>query len=248
MRTTIIKMQVDVTSRHQAVEQLLCWAREGKGRYVCVSNVHMCMETFDDPSFRKIVNGADLIVPDGKPIHWAQKVMGFPEAEQLRGEDLTLALCKAAEKEGITVGFYGSTNPVLIRLLQFLKRRYPRLQVDYSHTPPFRSSTPEEDAKDIENINKSGIGILFVGLGCPKQETWMAAHRDHLGCVMVGIGAAFDFIAGNKRNAPRWIQNIGMEWLYRLLSEPRRLWKRYLTHNPRFLWYFGQQMLLGRKF
>ena len=247
MKIPILRMIVDVTSIGLAVEQIQSWLSESHGRYVCISNVHMCMEAFDNSDYADVVNGADLTVPDGKPIALAQQALGYRDACQVRGEDLTLAICQAAAVEGFAVGFYGATEEVLEKLQKVLLTNYPELKISYLYAPPFRVSTKEEDAIDIGKINSSSVDVLFVGLGCPKQEIWMAEHRDQLHCVMLGVGAAFDFIAGNKRNAPRWLQKAGLEWAYRLATEPRRLWKRYLKHNPRFVYYFLWQ-LFGKNF
>ena len=165
----------------------------------------------------------------------------------MRGEDFTLELCKEAEEQGFSVGFFGATDELLAQLKVVLYQRFPKLHIAYVFAPPFRQITDEEDAKYIEAINSSGISVLFVGLGCPKQEVWMAKHNDDLNCVMLGVGATFDFIAGNKTRTPNWIQSNGLEWLFRLFSEPKRLWKRYLKQNPRFVYYFTLQ-LLGKNF
>lgn len=247
MRTPIIKMNVNVSSPSHAIEKIRDWEVDRKGRYICVSNVHMCMEVFDDIGYAKIVNGSDLTLADGKPISWAQRALGQKSAQQVRGEDITLAICKEAEDRGFSVGFFGATEALLDHITLNLTERFPKLDVGYTCAPPFRPVTTAEDNKYVEAINSSGIGVLFVGLGCPKQEIWMAKHKIQINCVMLGVGAAFDFIAGSKKNAPLWMQRVGLEWLFRLISEPRRLWKRYLKHNPRFVWYFGLQ-LLGRKY
>ena len=244
MRTPIINMDVNVTSRSHAVATICKWAcEELRGRYVCVSNVHMCMEVFDHKDYAAVVNASDFIVPDGKPIAKAQRMLGHASAQQVRGEDLTLAICKEAEEKGISVGFFGATDELLHKLMLVLIDRFPLLDITYTAAPPFRAVTEEEDKQFVEAINHSKVMVLFVGLGCPKQELWMSDHKNRLNCVMLGVGAAFDFIAGNKKNAPRWVQSIGMEWFYRLAFEPRRLWKRYFKHNPRFIWYFGLQLL-----
>lgn len=248
-RADVIKMQVSVTDLPSAVSCILGWADEAAGgRSVCVSNVHMCMEMMDSDDFRVVVNSADMVVADGKPIQLAQRLLGHPEAAQVRGMDLTLSLCEAASRRGMAVGFYGGQENVLRDMVGQLRTSFPGLAVSYVHSPPFRALTAEEDAAIVSAINDSGVKILFVGLGCPKQEVWMSRHRDSLHCVMLGVGAAFDFIAGHKKHAPKWMQAMALEWLFRLLSEPRRLWARYLKHNPRFVWYFLQQWLLGRKF
>jgi N-acetylglucosaminyldiphosphoundecaprenol N-acetyl-beta-D-mannosaminyltransferase len=247
MRATVIKMDVNVTSIELAVKSIGSWLVDDKGRYVCVSNVHMCMEVFDNPGFAAVVNGSDLTVADGKPIAMAQRALGYKKAQQVRGEDFTLELCKEAEEQGFSVGFFGATDELLAQLKVVLYQRFPKLHIAYVFAPPFRQITDEEDAKYIEAINSSGISVLFVGLGCPKQEVWMAKHNDDLNCVMLGVGAAFDFIAGNKTHTPNWMQSSGLEWLFRLFSEPKRLWKRYLKQNPRFVYYFTLQ-LLGKNF
>ena len=175
------------------------------------------------------------------------KTDGEKKAQQVRGSDLMLELCAKAEINNICIGLYGSTSEVLNELLKFLNYRFPNLRVTFSCSPPFRSLTKEEDDSYVAEINNSGAKILFVGIGCPKQEIWMAEHRNKLSCVMVGVGAAFDFFSGHKKLAPMWMQRIGLEWAFRLVCEPKRLWKRYLKHNPRFVWYFLQQ-LFGRNF
>lgn len=238
----ILKMRVDVVSYENASKRILEWSENSSGRYVCVSNVHMCMETFDDPDFCQIVNNADLVVPDGQPLVWAQKMMGERLASQVRGSDLLLWVCKRAEIKGISIGLYGSTENSLSGLLKFLRARFPKLKITFASSPPFRDLTQKEDREYIAEIHKSGAGILFVGLGCPKQEIWMAKHKPDLRCVMIGVGAAFDFFSGEKKPASLWMQKSGLEWLFRLATEHRRLWKRYLKHNPRFIYYLLKQL------
>jgi N-acetylglucosaminyldiphosphoundecaprenol N-acetyl-beta-D-mannosaminyltransferase len=151
-------------------------------------------------------------------------------------------VCRRAEERGLPVGLYGGTPEVLEALRGRLVERHPLLRIAFAASPPFRPLTPEEVASTLEAIEASGARILFVGLGCPKQERWMAAQRSGLPCVMVGVGAAFDFLAGAKRQAPRWLQGAGLEWLFRLASEPRRLWRRYLILNPRFLFLLAREL------
>ena len=243
----ILKMRVDTTNYDDAIAKITGWAKEQKtGRYVCVSNVHMCMETWDDASFQSVVNNADLVVPDGKPLVWAKHLLGDNQAQQVRGAHLMEKTCAQAVKENFSVGIYGGREETIARVADILKQRYPGLKINYLISPPFRVLSEEEKQKDIDDINASGIGVLFVGLGCPKQERWMAEHADKLHCAMLGIGAALDFISGDIKPAPEWMQKIGLEWLFRLLMEPRRLWKRYAKHNPRFVWYFARQWLDSR--
>ncbi|HED39326.1 MAG TPA: glycosyltransferase, partial [Chromatiales bacterium] len=221
MHSVVLGMRVNVISIPGVIKQTEFWVNSGGGYYICVSNVHMCMESHDNPQFRDVVNNADLVIPDGKPLVWAQKLLGVKEAQQVRGMDLMLSLCAYAEDKGWSVGFYGSTPDVLLMLNAALLQHYPNLDIKLSLSPPFRPLSAEEEGDYIARINDSGVKILFVGLGCPKQERWMAEHRDQLNCVMIGVGAAFDFIAGEKQHAPMWMQETGLEWLFRLVCEPR---------------------------
>jgi len=204
------------------------------------------METFDDPYFCTVINNADLVVPDGKPLVWAQKLLGNKGASQVRGSDLLLTVCKESENKGIPIGLYGGTEKSLNDFIAFLKNKFTDLKIYFANSPPFRELTQKEEKKYIYEINASGVRILFVGIGCPKQEKWMAKHKDKLHCVMIGVGAAFDFFSGQKKHAPIWMQRAGMEWIFRLTSDPRRLWKRYLKHNPRFMFYFLKQLLKNK--
>ena len=234
MKPTILNMRVDTTSYQESTASIVAWAHAGESRYVCVANVHMVMEAYDHPDFRETVNAADLIVPDGMPLVWMLRRMGYSGQERVSGPDLMAYVLQGAAEQNIPVGFYGSTPSVLKRLQEQLKHRFPALKIAYAYSPPFRVLTSQEKAQIVKDINASGTRILFVALGCPKQERWMAAHRGQIQAVMIGVGAAFDFHAGAKPRAPRWMQNIGLEWLFRLVTEPRRLWRRYLQHNPRF--------------
>lgn len=240
---SILGMRVDVTSIAKAVTKIKALIEDGRGHYICVSTVHMCMESYDDNTFQKIVNNADFVVPDGRPLVWAQYLLGARDAKQTRGIDLMLALCEVASALRLPIGFYGTTQKKLAKLRYIMKMRFPGIKITNTIAPPFRLLTSDENDEYINMINKSGTRILFVGIGCPKQERWMAENKFKLNCVMIGVGAAFDFIIGSKRQAPRWIQYLGFEWFYRLISEPKRLWRRYLIHNPRFILYFITQLI-----
>lgn len=242
----ILGMRVDATSYADAIRKIIEWSRQGQSRYVCVANVHMVMEAHADAEFRKIVNGADLVTPDGMPLVWLLRRVGFNKQQRVYGPTLTLSLCESIEKEKIPVGFYGSSTEALEKLVSNLKDHFPGLKIDYLYSPPFRQLTETEDRRIIDDINASGARVLFVGLGCPKQEEWMADHRGHIHAVTVGVGAAFDFHAGKVKQAPSWLQNIGMEWLFRLLMEPRRLWKRYLVTNSKFIWLLTRSRIFGK--
>ena len=238
----ILGMRVDGTSYAETAAAVVDRAKAGTAGMVCVANVAMVMEAFDDRGFQRIINSADRVTPDGVPLVGALRRLGVTEATRVYGPSLMPYLCELAEADGLRVGFYGGTSDVLDRMSRALLTRFPNLEIAFAKAPPFRPLTDEEDADVIAGICAAKIQILFVGLGCPKQERWMAAHRDVLRCPMLGVGAAFDFIAGAKRQAPAWMQRAGLEWLFRLVTEPKRLWRRYLIGNPRFLYHFARQL------
>jgi len=221
---------------------ILEWALRNESRVACAANVHMVMEARDDPRLRDKLKGSDLSVPDGMPLVWALRAVG-ERVWHVRGADLARELCRRAQDAGVPIGLYGATPATLAAFQHVLREDYPALQISFAASPPFRQLTEEEDRATIEAIRESGVRILLVGLGCPKQELWMMEHRGQLQCVMLGIGAAFDFLAGTKPQAPRWMQRFGLEWTFRLLTDPRRLWRRYLKHNPRFLGLLAIQWL-----
>lgn len=241
----ILEMRVDATSYSDAVNRVLGWARRGQSRYVCCANVHSVMESFDSPEFRICMNSADLVTSDGVPLVWALRRLGVSSATRVYGPDLMPAVLQAADREGLRVGFYGASVETVGLLTELTNQKYPGL-VGYHFSPPFRELTPEEDQMIVDRINASGVQILFVGLGCPKQEKWMAEHKDRVHAVMLGVGAAFDFLTGGTAQAPSWLQAAGLEWLFRLSVEPKRLWRRYLKHNPRFVALFAAQLMTVR--
>ena len=242
----ILGVRVDRTSYIAAAELITSWAEKGETRYVCVASVNNIMEAHDDPDFKRIMNQADLVTPDGMPLVWGLRWLGADGATRVYGPELTPALLAAAERKSVPVGFYGATEEVLEKLLLRLRREFPELEIKFCFAPPFRPLTPEEDAQVSRQICESGTRLLFIGLSTPKQERWMGAHRGRIPAVMVGVGAAFDFLAGTKPQAPRWMREHGLEWTFRLASEPRRLWRRYLKHNPRFAVLFLRQWLSWR--
>jgi N-acetylglucosaminyldiphosphoundecaprenol N-acetyl-beta-D-mannosaminyltransferase len=244
--TSIIGMQVSSTSYGHAAGAIREWAQQGASKYVCIATVNNVMEAYDSPEFQRVMNQADLVTPDGMPVVWGLRLLGRKNASRVYGPDLTPILLQMAAEAGIPVGFYGGAPEVLKRLLAVIAERFPELHVAYSFSPPFRPLTVEEDEQAVAAINASGVRILFIGLNTPKQDRWMAAHKHRVQTVMVGVGAAFDFLAGTKPQAPRWMMPLGLEWLFRLSTEPRRLWKRYLKHNPRYVVLLALQ-LLGRK-
>lgn len=243
----ILGMRVDSGTYRSATDHIATWSQNADHRYVCVANVHMTMETVDSPEFRDVVNGADLVTSDGMPLVWMLRRLGLPASERVYGPELVLQVCARAEKDQIPIGLYGGTDESLERFLAFLAERFPDLKVPYHHAPPFRPLTQQEDEQVVTDIVESGARILFVGIGCPKQEKWMAAHKDRLPVVQVGVGAAFDFHSGAVKQAPGWMGRAGLEWLFRLMMEPKRLWKRYVLLNPRFMARAAWQLLHGPK-
>ncbi len=247
-RVRVISLFPDVVNRDSIIQKIAELVAQKNGGYVCFSTVHMVMESFDNAEFAAKVNGADLIVTDGMPLVWMQKMQGKRDASRVRANDLMISLCEYAEKNNLKVCFYGGRQEVIDGILERAKTDFPRLEIAYAYSPPFRALSEEEDAEIVEKIKNSGTQILFMGLGCPKQENWMAAHRDKFPAIMLGVGASFDFYAGNVRESPEWMGKLGFEWLYRLTQEPKRLWRRYLILNPRFMFLAALQLLGLKKF
>jgi N-acetylglucosaminyldiphosphoundecaprenol N-acetyl-beta-D-mannosaminyltransferase len=229
LTTRVLPVDVD-----EASAVVAAWAGEGAGRAVCAANVHMVMEAWDDPAFAEALASADLVVCDGRPLVWSCRLQGVNDARQTRGMDLMIEVCRLAARRGLRVGLYGAEPQLREAVGRRLSRLSPGLEIAYSWSPPFRALSPEEDDAVVDAIVSAGVQILLVSLGCPKQEWWMIAHRDRLPCVAMGVGGAFGMLGGTVRVAPRWVQRLGLEWLYRLTAEPRRLWRRYSRHNGRF--------------
>jgi N-acetylglucosaminyldiphosphoundecaprenol N-acetyl-beta-D-mannosaminyltransferase len=216
--------------------------------YICVAAVHTVMACDEDPELRAAVLGSDFTVADGQPLVWALRALGHRVPDRVYGPDLMDRACARAARTGRRMYLYGGRNPgALSQLTRQLRLRHPGLQIVGGHVPPFRALTPAEEAEVAADINRSGADVVWVGIGVPKQEKWMAAMRDRLDApVLVGVGAAFDFHAGLVPQAPAWLQRYGMEWAFRLVQEPRRLWRRYLRYNPRFVWGFVRQLARER--
>jgi N-acetylglucosaminyldiphosphoundecaprenol N-acetyl-beta-D-mannosaminyltransferase len=192
--------------------------------------------------FGQVIEKADMSTADGAPVAWMLREAGYTGQKRINGPDLMWRCCAEAENLGLPVYFYGSTPETLIRLELRLTRYFPGLIVAGSHSPSFLPMNTEEEMAEAQRINASGAAVVFVGLGCPKQELWMASQRGAVNAVMIGVGAAFDFHAGNIKRAPLWMQNAGLEWLHRLISEPARLWKRYLVTNTIFVFSVIKQL------
>jgi N-acetylglucosaminyldiphosphoundecaprenol N-acetyl-beta-D-mannosaminyltransferase len=235
-RVDVLGVGISAIDPSDALGEVTRWIDDGLRHYVCVTGVHGVMESQGDPELLRIHNESGLTTPDGMPMVWAAHMAGAKNTERVYGPDLMLAVCERAAERGWRCFLYGATDAVLEQLSTNLGDRYPGLQIVGTHSPPFRPLTPEEDDAVVRQINESGAHIVWVGLSTPKQERWMASHVGRLNApALFGVGAAFDMHAGNLRQAPRWMQRSGLEWLFRLISEPRRLWKRYAVNNPRFV-------------
>ncbi len=241
-RVRIVSLHVNVCDHATAVERIAELVQKQRGGYVCFSTVHMIMESFDDPEYAEKVNAADFVIPDGMPLVWMEKLQGEKQAARVRANDLMTQLCDYAEKNDLSVGFYGGKQEVIDAILERARKDFPNLKITYAFSPPFRPLTAEEDEQITTEINAKKPDVLFMGLGCPKQENWMAAHKDKLKAVMLGVGASFDFFAGNVKESPEWLGKLGLEWLFRLTQEPKRLWRRYLILNPRFVFQAAKQL------
>jgi N-acetylglucosaminyldiphosphoundecaprenol N-acetyl-beta-D-mannosaminyltransferase len=235
-RFNVLGVGVSAISTPDALAAIETWIEEKTPNYVCITGVHGIMESQSDARLRDIHNRAGMVTPDGMPLVWLGHLKGLSGVERVYGPDLLLEVAGLSLRKGYRHFLYGGGEGVAERLAERLGRRFPGLQVAGTYTPPFRPLTPAEDDEIVRRINASGADIVWVGLSTPKQEYWMAGHLGRLDApVMVGVGAAFDFHAGLKRQAPRWMQRSGLEWTFRLASEPRRLAGRYLKNNPRFV-------------
>lgn len=210
--------------------------KELSGDYMCVSNVHTTVMSYDDKDYCTIQNGGIMAIPDGGPLSSVGRKRGFSEMERTTGPDYMKEILKISREEGYRHFFYGSTEKTLEILEETLQSRYPGVQIAGMYSPPFRLMTPEEDQEIIKMINESHADFVWIGLGAPKQERWMADHKGKINGFMVGVGAAFDYEAGNIERAPVWMQKANLEWLYRLMQEPKRLFKRYFYTNTKFVW------------
>jgi N-acetylglucosaminyldiphosphoundecaprenol N-acetyl-beta-D-mannosaminyltransferase len=237
---------IDALGWDEAVEQVVRWGTSCTSRYICICNVHSVVTATSDMDFRRALDNADLATCDGAPIAWALRRLGFPGQQRIAGPDLMWRYLRRAEKLGHKIYLYGSTDATLCRLRDRLAREFPGVAVAGMHAPQFGPVTDKNDEADVAAINASGANVVFIGLGCPKQEKWMAAHHDSIKAVMIGVGAAFDYHSGTLCRAPVWLQDHGLEWLFRLASEPRRLLRRYLVTNTLFVVGISLQLLQNK--
>lgn len=243
---SIIGTRIDATSYRDACDLVQEWVENRLSAYIVAANVHVVMTGYWNKAYRRIINGASLVTPDGMPLVWGLRLLGIERQDRVYGPDLMLAWCDRAESLQIPIYLYGGTENTLVRLQENLQKRFPNLIIAGSYSPPFRPLTEREEAEDLDRIHASGARVVFVGLGCPKQEEWMARQQGKLNAVAIGVGAAFSFHSGEVSQAPRWMMNLGLEWLYRFTREPKRLWQRYLINNPSFLLLFGLQLVRGK--
>ncbi|HYG36748.1 MAG TPA: WecB/TagA/CpsF family glycosyltransferase [Clostridia bacterium] len=249
LRTNVLGVGVSAINLDSAVAAVVQALEQNSKGYVCVTGVHGVSEAQEDPAFRRILNQAFLNTPDGMPMVWMGRLQGFADMDRVYGPDLMLRVCEISPARGITHFFYGGAPGVAEELKRRLEQRFPGLRIVGTYTPPFRPLTQAEEEELIRRVGELKPDIMWVGLSTPKQEKFMAHYWQKLDATLFfGVGAAFDFHAGRVRQAPRWMQRSGLEWFFRLICEPRRLWKRYLKNNPLFVFRAFCQLTRLRKY
>ncbi len=231
----ILKTNINVTNMSDTIKYIGGHLDDLRGKYICVSNVHTTVMSYENEEYRKIQNGAAMALPDGAPLSSYSRRKGYKQAQRVTGPDLMLELFAISKEKGYRHYFYGATEETLQSMKGVLERDYPGIQIAGMYAPPFRALTPQEDAQIVAKINESRPDFIWIGLGAPKQEEWMYQHMGQLQGVLIGVGAGFDYLAGYIKRAPRWMQRMSLEWLYRLLQDPKRLWRRYFTSNVKFI-------------
>lgn len=242
-RVPVLATTIDALSWDDVLTTIGAWGASRESRYVCICNAHSVVTTEQDAEFGKVVAEADLTTPDGAPVAWMLRKQGYIAQQRINGPDLMWRYCELAARRGESIFLYGGSEKTLEILQARLLSAFSGLRVAGAISPPFRQLTAEEDEQDVQTINASGAGTVWVSLGCPKQEKWMAAHQGRVHAVMIGVGAAFDYHAGTIKRAPLWMQEHGLEWLHRLAFEPGRLWKRYLVTNALFVIGAAKQLI-----
>ena len=238
---------ISVTNYAEACASIMDAARARRSYAVSALATHGLTEAARDGEFGELVNSIELVTPDGQPVRWAMNMLhGTALSERVYGPDLVAAVCATAAMDGMSIYLFGSTADTCRAVAEELPRRYPGLRIAGVQPDRFRDATADEDAADVQRIRASGADMVLVGRGCPRQERWVAQHRGLIPVPMLAVGAAFDYIAGNITRPPRWMQRAGLEWLFRLLQEPRRLFRRYLVHNSLFVLMLAREILLNR--
>lgn len=231
----ILKTNINVTNMSDTIKYIGEHLDDLRGKYICVSNVHTTVMSYENEEYRKIQNSAAMALPDGAPLSSYSRRKGYKQAQRVTGPDLMLELFAISKEKGYRHYFYGATEETLQSMREVLERDYPGIEIAGMYAPPFRALTSQEDAQIVAKINKSRPDFIWIGLGAPKQEEWMYQHMGQLQGVLIGVGAGFDYLAGYIKRAPRWMQRMSLEWLYRLLQDPKRLWRRYFTSNVKFI-------------
>lgn len=244
-RQRVLQSPIDVLSWDTALARIHAWAARRESRYVCITNVHSVVTAGQDAAFGQVIEQADMATPDGAPLAWMLRRLGHAGQQRINGPDLMWRYCQQAAARDESIFLYGASEHTLQLLQDRLCQQFPGLRIAGAISPPFRPLSAAEEEAFVAAINASGAGTVWVSLGCPKQEKWMAAQRGRIQAVMIGVGAAFDFHAGTVTRAPAWMREHGLEWLHRLASEPRRLWRRYLVTNSLFIAGALRQLLRG---
>ena len=247
-RQRVISIDVSVLAYQQALEEITLLAKHRMPSYACFANAHMTIEAHQSHEFQRYVNSATYVFADGMPLVFGLKWLYGTRQERIAGMDLMADVLRVSDTEALSVFLYGSTPGALESLRQSISKNYPRAKLVGSISPPFRELSEDEFAEHRELINDSGAHIVLVGLGCPKQETWMAKNTININACLLGVGGAFGLYAGLAKRAPLWMRNMGLEWLYRFAQEPKRLFYRYATTNSRFLYLFAKQLFSTRLF
>lgn len=233
----ILGVDISVTNMKDTVEYIEKNLESLKGNYICVSNVHTTVMAYENEEYRKIQNGGALALPDGGPLSTVSRKRGFTNAERVTGPDLMEEIFKISEEKGYTHYFYGSTQETLDELKVKLTTKYPKLKIAGLYSPPFKKKVENEDMGKISKINDLGVDFFWVGLGAPKQEIWMNMHKNKIKAIMIGVGAGFDYHADKIKRAPKFMQKNNLEWAYRLMQDPKRLFNRYFKTNCKFIWH-----------
>jgi len=235
-RSKILNVNINLISYQDLIKTLTTAPIDSKHKYICFANVHMIIEAYRNETVRNAINNASYTVTDGMPLVKTLGILYRIKQDRIPGMDFMPGLMKEAENKKFSVFFFGSTHEILTRIISKAKHEFPALHIAGSISPPFRALLPQEENAYIEKINQSGATYLFVGLGCPKQELWMSRNRSKIKAIQLGVGGAFEVYVGMKKRAPIWIQRMSLEWIYRLLQDPKRLFKRYITTNSIYLY------------
>ncbi|MBS1554596.1 MAG: WecB/TagA/CpsF family glycosyltransferase [Bacteroidetes bacterium] len=247
IRKRVVSIDVSIVDYANALQHVITLGKRHQPSYACFSNVHMAIEAHRSVAFQQMVNNATFAFTDGMPLVFALKWLYGIRQERIAGMDFMADVLESCDRERLSVFLFGSTDEILLRLETLIKTKYPNLRLVGKISPPFRALSEHENQQYIQQINDSGAHILLVGLGCPKQETWMAQHSDQINAVVLGVGGAFGLYAGSAKRAPVWMRNVGLEWVFRLAQEPKRLFKRYAVTNTLFVWLLMKQLVRSSK-